>query len=147
MKINKCIDLIEKTIIILLIISFGIVIMYNVSVVYRRHQMVTGTDGREKINPSQLLSPTGTITIEVQGSKTYPQLEILVNGELYKKFLNSRIVTLEVKDHQVIEINGSMYDEKIRVKITDHSSNVKVINRSKEVIVEGSIEVLSSFRI
>lgn len=85
----------------------------------------------------------GIIILEVDGKDDSKYLEVLVNGEVVKRFNNNEEVTIEVYNNDLIEINGAKCRESVRVRVTGVSKNISLPKLNTTVKVAQSIEILS----
>jgi len=93
------------------------------------------------------VSPRGEVVVKIENVKNYPKLEILINGVVYKKFDHEKEIQLEVKDGDLLQVNGSMYNEDIKIVLSKKTSNIKIPSSQRKVIAQGNIIVLSTIRI
>ncbi|WP_034428996.1 hypothetical protein, partial [Caldisalinibacter kiritimatiensis] len=74
--------------------------------------------------------------------KLNEDLEILINGEPVKKLKNSKEVSIEVYNNDLIEINGAKCREKTKVKVVGISKNIDTPKLNSTVTVCQSIDIL-----
>ena len=82
----------------------------------------------------------GVIELKIYDSK-FENLEVMINGETITKFHNN-IAKLEVYNNDLIEINGVMYNEKIKIKVVGVSSNLKFPKLNTVIYSSNNIEIL-----
>ena len=144
MKSNEALNKIEKTLRILLILFLVTTVLTNGKKMYDSNQNPVYRSGTEE---TQLLSaPFGSLKLEIEGSNYYPLLEVMVNGEYIKSFENNKQLEIQVKDRDVIQLKGTMYDNEIRIKIVDITS-IKSDNLKKQVSINGNIVSLGIARL
>ena len=147
MKINDSLNRIEKTLKILFIICLCFTVLSNGRKIYINRQNAVYKSNTEESNLQLLSDPTGIITLELEGPISYPRLEVLVNGEYAMSFENNKHVVIEVKDRDVVEIKGTMYEDEIKIKIIDISSEIKKENIKQQVTINRNIVSLGFVRL
>ncbi|AOY77244.1 hypothetical protein [Clostridium formicaceticum] len=146
MKIEK-IDFIEKFLLYSTVILILMMVSFNYLTNYNRYYSVYYAQEEEKYN--FFLSPKqeGFVVIGLVGQQTYHDLEVLVNGEVHKTFGEDTAVTIAVRDRDLVQVNATMYAEKITLRILEVSSNIKNSIPYKEITVNKNIEILSLIQI
>lgn len=71
----------------------------------------------------------------------------MLNREVYKRFGDNFSVTVEVKNYDVIQINGSMYEEVIYIEIVEASNNINTEKLRMNIKINGNTEILAVIRI
>ncbi len=128
---------------IFLIFAITLLIGFNILRIYDDYIMVQIFGYKNTYNFENTLPDKKTVTVIVESDKLYPMLEIIVNGDLVTVFNNRSEATIEVKKGDVIQINGSMYNDDIVVSM--HSTNfsdVSFLNKDK-IIVQKDIKTLA----
>ncbi|MBN4063099.1 MAG: hypothetical protein COA82_01005 [Alkaliphilus sp.] len=142
MKCNSITEQLEKIIFSFLMLFFCSLVISNVMTIYEQRQIVID------INNSYFVrAEKGSVSIKIQGDKLYQDLEIVLNGEVYKRFENNFTVTVEVKNYDVIQINGSMYEEEIYIKIVETSNNINTEKLRMNIKINGNTETLAVIKI
>ncbi|MGV8145005.1 MAG: hypothetical protein ACLKAK_02270 [Alkaliphilus sp.] len=141
MKCNNTIIKIEKIIFSAVLLLFFLLILSNVKTIYV--QQITVDITHSNIDYTE----KGTLSIRIQGEKLYPDLEIILNGEVYKCFENNASIAIEVKNYDVIQINGSMYEEEIIIESFDISNNIKVNKLHMSIKINSNTKTLAIIRI
>lgn len=106
--------------------------------IYEQRQIAIGISNSHFIRAEK-----GTISIKIQSEKLYHDLEIMLNGEVYKRFGDNFSVTVEVKNYDVIQINGSMYEEVIYIEIVEVSNNINTEKLRMNIKINGNTEILT----
>ncbi|SDK48526.1 hypothetical protein [Natronincola ferrireducens] len=145
--IKKSIDKFEKFCLVITVFSIFCIFIFNSLANYNRYYDVYYKNYDDLQHNYLVLQQQGTVTIEIIGDKVYPHLEILLNGESYKKFHNENTSVIMVKDGDVVQINGSMYNEDIQLKVVNVSYNVKLPQPPKTVYISRNIKTLSRVEI
>ncbi|KNF07444.1 hypothetical protein CLPU_17c00690 [Gottschalkia purinilytica] len=79
--------------------------------------------------------------------KGFQNIEILVNGDKKHKFENNLELVLSVKDNDLIEVDGSMYDESIKIEVVGVTENIAqpklntVVETNKSMEMLGKVEL------
>ena len=137
----------EKLIIITVMFVFALLIGFNTVRVYsqciRAHFFEFSATG-----PGDNTSTQGTIEIAIKENKTYPMLEIIINGELFDyEFEENNQAIITVCDGDVIQVNGSMYDDNIRIEIKNMSANINNVLGNNHIILRRDINTLAVIKI
>lgn len=137
----------EKFIIVTIMFVFTLLIGFNTIRAYsqciRAHFFEFSVT-----NPGKNISTQGTMEIAIKGNKTYPMLEIIINGELFDyKFGEDNRVIITVYDGDVIQVNGSMYDDNIKVEIKNTSTNINNVSGNNHIVLKGDINTLAVIKI
>ncbi|QUH20746.1 hypothetical protein [Alkaliphilus sp. B6464] len=137
--IDNCIAIIVMFMIILLI---GL----NILRICRDYIIVQHSETKTVHDFESILFPSGTLTLIIESNEVYPLLEIIVNGELVDKFGENNEVTINVTDRDIVQINGSMYNDDVIVSIKDISSNIIDYLSNRKVVVKRNISTLAIIR-
>ncbi len=86
-------------------------------------------------------SEKGVIILKILDEK-YEGVEVLINGEDVGNFSKSNELTLNVYSNDLIEINGTKYLDKIKVKVVGISKNIKFPKLNSVVTTSKNIEIL-----
>lgn len=98
-------------------------------------------DGRA-LAKEEYLYKEGQISIALLESENNQDLKLLVNGDEVAAF-DENLVTLSVKDGDVIEVDGSLIESETEVEIISASDNVAGIEVGKKVKVNSNIEEIA----
>ncbi|ABR48780.1 hypothetical protein Amet_2628 [Alkaliphilus metalliredigens QYMF] len=145
MNFNKAVEIIEDVLTRFTILFFSMLILVIIFTNY--HHYIQSVDGDSHAILSEPLVSSGSITIELSHYTTYPELEVLVNGEVYATFNDENRLVLQVFDKDLIQMNGQMYDDLITVHIVEVSENVKLILYDGQININGDIQILSGIQI
>lgn len=88
----------------------------------------------------------GEISIALLESETNENIKLLVNGDEIAAF-SENLVTLTVKDGDVIEADGTLLDGETEVEIISATDNISGIEVGKKVKVNSNIEEISRISI
>jgi len=146
LKINDSLNRIEKTLKILFVICLCFTVLSHIRKIYISNQNTVYKSNIEESNLQLLSDPKGIISLELEGDNSYPLLEVLINGELVKRFDNKQIM-IEVQDRDVVEIKGTMYGDEIKIRIIDISSEIKNQNMMQQVSINRNIVSLGVVRL
>lgn len=136
----------EKHISLLAIIIITFLIGFNILRVYKNNILKEDYLVKDNYNSKKKFSTEKSITLILENDKLYPLLEVLINGKLTNKFNNNNKLSITVNDGDVIQINGSMYEDNIRVKIDNMNSyKINYLNKS-EIITKKNIVTLAIIR-
>jgi hypothetical protein len=94
------------------------------------------------LGDEEYLYKEGQISIALLESESNQDVKILVNGDEVAAF-NENLVTLSVKDGDVIEVDGSLIEGETEVEIISASDNVAGIEVGKKVKVNSNIEEIA----
>lgn len=136
----------EKHISLLAIIIITFLIGFNILRVYKNNILKEDYLVKDNYNSKKNFSTEKNVTLILENDKLYPLLEVLINGKLTNKFNNNNKLSITVNDGDVIQINGSMYEDNIRVKIDNMNSyKINYLNKS-EIITKKNIVTLAIIR-
>lgn len=94
------------------------------------------------------VSPQGSIEVVIEGDKTYPMLEVIINGELSNhRFNENNRITITVHNGDVIQINSCMYSDNIIIEVEGMSPNVGNVLGNSHMILKEGINTLAIIRI
>jgi len=138
----------EKLLIISLIISFSFLLVVQLSG-YGRGLSIT-TSLFDEGNYTNLLKREGIskgIIVLRNLNYDYKNVSVLVNGEYVADFNKSSEVKIPVYNNDIIEIDGTKYNNKVNVKVVGISSNIDSPQLNKIVTTSQSIEILGRVQI
>ncbi len=147
MKGKQHVLILEKTLMLSAIILITILFGYNFYTTYNSLQSSVVQNKYKQYNLQAMGSPYGEVAIEIDEEQQYPKLELLINGVTTSQFNNEKRVIAKVKDGDLIQVNGSMYQQDITVSIVEVSNNLeeKLINTNTTTY--GNIQILTTIRI
>lgn len=88
----------------------------------------------------------GIIIIAINDTK-FSNVEVIKNGKIENSFKKDKEISIKVKDKDILEINGSMYQEPVIVKIVGISKNIKYPNLNQIIKTSKSIELIGEVRL
>lgn len=138
----------EKLLIISLITSFSFLLVVQLSN-YGRGLSIT-TSLFDEGNYTNLLKGEGIskgIIVLRNLNYDYKNVSVLVNGEYVADFSKSSEVKIPVYNNDIIEIDGTKYNNKVNVKVVGISSNIDSPQLNKIVTTSQSIEILGRVQI
>lgn len=147
MNIDKELNKVEKTLRLLFILFLAMTILTNVKKIYDSRQDAVYKSNADNSLLQPLSAPSGYIQLELAGGREYPKLEVLINGEFVSSFEVGKKLEIQVKNRDVIEINGTMYSDEIKINVVSVTNNLKESSLEKEVLVKSNIVVLGIARI
>ena len=77
----------------------------------------------------------------------YSEIRILVNGEPLYDFKKDDEIKINVYENDLIEIDGTAYTDKVKVKLQGISKNINSPKLDTIVITSQSIEILGKVRL
>ncbi|NLX62843.1 MAG: hypothetical protein GXZ06_10175 [Tissierellia bacterium] len=138
----------EKLIIVLLIISFSFLLV--VQLTNYRNDFSVSTSLFDEDNFSYLLKGEGLskgIIVLKNLDYNYKDVSILVNGEYVANFSESNEVKIPVYNNDIVEIDGTKYNNKVKIKVIGISKNISSPQLNKIVTTSQSIEILGRVQI
>ncbi len=146
MKSNDSLEKIEKILKFAFMCFLLLTIISNVSILYNNSQNTVYQSSTDDDSLQPLSAPTGTMVLALEGDGLYPQLEVLVNGEPYKPFQNNKQLEIQVSDRDVVEVKGTMYQEKIAIQVIDISKELNTTYIKEQISVEKNIVLIGIAR-
>ncbi|WP_026895051.1 hypothetical protein [Clostridiisalibacter paucivorans] len=147
MKKNHKYDKIEKSLLNSTIIFFLILIFFQSILLNDKISMFLN---RETINHSlfnsSLHNQLGNLTLKINNDQ-YKNIEVFINGDMKFNFKNKSKIKFEVYDNDLIEINGSMYEEKVNIYLVNISDNIKTQYLKTHIATNGNIKPLGQIRL
>ncbi|WP_026477895.1 hypothetical protein [Alkaliphilus transvaalensis] len=147
MRKDNFFSILEKILLVPAILLLITVIIYNSLEMVNIQQKTVLLGNRQEYNLQALVSPYGEITISIDGNANYPQLELMINGLVAKKFNEDNSVTVSVRDGDLVQVNASMYQETIDIRLDEASNNIRIPNLHATWTLNSNIVVLSTIRI
>ncbi len=77
----------------------------------------------------------------------FKKLKITINGKGNYQFDEKNELTLKVRDNDTIEIDSSMYNERIEIMVVGISKNIKEPKLNEKIIMENSIKTFPKVKI
>lgn len=126
--------------IVLIIFVQGIHLSPFSKKIVKNYTILEGTPLKTEEN----LYNKGLITIKAEGTNI-DKLKILINCEEVGKF-DTDMVTIPVKEFDVLELDGRLLDENIKVSIQDKSKNMILEGYILPLYIQSGVKVLSKIR-
>lgn len=137
----------EKYIAIIVMLMIILLIGLNILRMYSDYIIVQHSENSMFYNIGSTLSSYGAMEIAIEESKVYPMLEVIINGEpLDDKFDKNNEIKIKVYDGDVIQLNGSMYNDNITVRIKNMSLNINNALSIEQITIERNIHTLAIIR-
>ena len=93
MKCNSIIKQLEKIILASVMVLFFLLLLVNINIIYNQNLIAIDMNSSYFV-----LSEKGSLSIRIQNDKLYPNLVIVLNGEISKRFENNFDITISVKN-------------------------------------------------
>lgn len=77
----------------------------------------------------------------------YNNVEVLVNGEYKGDFIKNNELKITVYNNDLIEIDGTRYNNQLKIKVIGVSNNIVLPKLDTVVITSQSIEILSNVKL
>lgn len=140
------IDKIEKIFFFISIHFILGILVFNYYTNYFRYYHTFYFSDRSQYGLYLPLDQESFIKLQLIADKHYPDLEVLVNGEIFQTFGKEEVLLVPVKKGDVVQINGTMYKDEIKLEVADKSLKIKREELPKQVIVNQNIEFLCLIR-
>lgn len=130
--------------ILLSICLICIVVLIGLQLVISNNDLSTyiaGVDNLEKELNKSVSDDIGVIILKLEDTK-YNGVEVLINGEVFKNFKGVEELRLNVYNNDVIEINGTKYDNSVTVKVDGISKNIMKPELNTVATTNKTIELL-----
>ncbi len=130
--------------ILLTICLISVVFLIALQLVINNNDLSTfiaGVNNFEKELNKSVSEDSGIVIIKLEDKK-YDGIEVLINGEVFSNFKNVEEVRLNVYNNDLIEINGTKYDENVTVRVDGISKNIKLPELDTIAVTKKSIEFL-----
>lgn len=138
----------EKLISLLLIISFSFLLI--VQIINYRSELSINTSIFSKDSYAYLLNSEnvekGMIVLKNMNNK-HKDIDVLVNGEYVADFKEKDEVEITVYHNDIIEIDGTKYNNKINIKVVGISKNINSPELDTIITTSQSIEILGRVQI
>ncbi len=145
-NIKKILDRVESVILGLSIIGVFFLVMQLGFI--KDMEMPVFYDDNEIITENEFVTSgkVGYIIIK-KNSDGFNNLNVTINGKGKYKFDKKNELTLKVQNNDTIEIDSSMYNEKIEIMIVGISKNIKEPKLNEKIIIENSIKTFPKVKI
>lgn len=107
---------------------------------------LNSTEKIEGININTYLSNDGTLELELINLDKAPKAFILINGDPKYSFKEKKL-KINIKQGDLIEMDGTNYNQALYVKVIDSSDNVIEPQKTAVIKVNGDIEVIGGVRL
>ena len=104
-----------------------------------------GVNGRP-LGSEEYLYEEGEISIALLASESNEEIKLLVNGDEFAVF-NENLITIPVKDGDVIEVDASSIDHEAELEIISASENIAGVEVGKKIKVHSNIEEITRISI
>lgn len=141
-------NLFEKVLFLLLIISSSVVLIIQFlnysnddlisSSMFNEYRISSSYNG-ESINK-------GVITLKNM-TPNYKEVDVLVNGEYVCDFTNDNEINIYVYHNDIIEVDGTKYNNKVQIKVMGISKNVDSPKLDTITTTLQSIEILGKVQL
>jgi hypothetical protein len=137
------------------ILFFSFIIMFTLLIITQTILMspsiktfipLNKTNEGTTLGAEEYLYKKGEINLELQNAGSDEKLKVLVNGEVMGTFINKSL-KLNVKDGDVIELDGSEIISEDEVKIISTSSNINSEILNKKLKIGSGVERLTDIQI
>lgn len=139
-----------ENIILKLTIGF-LIIVFLIQVTFKNEGVSTFfkiDSSINRVSSNQFVSAKkGILVLQLNDQNNYNKVEILVNGESVNNFNDNSEVIVYVYNNDIVEINGGMYNNKIKVKIKEISTFIEEPKLGKVIEVDGNIELIGKIQI
>lgn len=98
------------------------------------------------LGPEEYLYKEGQLELETSETENAGELKILINGDEAAAF-TSKNISINVKDGDVVEIDGSTVQESVEVGITSKSTNITSDCIGKRIRVKSNVKKLLKVKI
>ena len=95
---------------------------------------------------SMNIKEAGYVVVKKE-TNDFEKLKIIINGKDKYKFSKNNEVQLKVYDGDIIEVDSSMYDKEVEIKIVGISKNVQFPKLEEKIITKNSIDLISWVKI
>ncbi len=108
--------------------------------------------GEEKVegvflDKTDVLYDKGVVVIELVNHESMNNLWVMVNGTRTVSFNGGRQVSIQVRDADLIEIDGTEVKAPVKVRVSSSSSDVDLLIDNSDLEVNGNIGVLARARL
>jgi len=132
---------IENYIPIAIIFMITLLITLNILRIYQDARTANQFEPKKNYDIENT-SYNSTMTFSIEGNQKYPMVEIMINGEVIDKFGENNEITINIREGNVVQINGSMYRNDIMVHIK-HTSITTADNLNTDILVQQNISTLA----
>lgn len=102
---------------------------------------ITGQDSFGKELNGTVTEDSGVVILKLE-NPIYDRVEVLVNGEVFSTFKGVQELRLTVYNNDLIEINGTKYDDSVTVRVDGISKNIMLPELDTIATSRKTIELL-----
>lgn len=126
-----------------IIVMITLVLGLNMFRTYKNYIVAQSSDSKplnylENIDPA-----SGNIVLSLDQDASYPMLEVYINGRFIRKFDENREIKIEAGRKDIIQINGAMYQEPIRIRIEPRPMGSL---KGQQIIIDSKLVTLDIVR-
>lgn len=77
----------------------------------------------------------------------YNDVSVLINGEYAGDFTDKDEISIQVYQNDIVEIDGTRYDKKLKIKVVGISNNIDEPQLETTITTSQSIEILAKVRL
>jgi hypothetical protein len=140
---------VERLFFFSLIIAFTLLIMAQTALMspsIRAFFITSNLDEGTSLTADTYLYKKGVVTLKLQNMNSNRLLNVLVNGDVVGVFKN-KTMELNVKDGDVVELDGSALKTSVDVKIVPKSDNILETCVNKELTIRSGVQKLTTIYI
>ncbi len=111
--------------------------------------LLTGEEKVEGVflDKTDVLYDKGVLVIELVNHESMDNLWVMVNGTRAVSFDGDRQVSVQVRDADLIEVDGTEVEAPVKVRVSSCSSDVELLIDNSVLEVNGNIGVLARARL
>ncbi|MCX7843166.1 MAG: hypothetical protein N2489_08850 [Clostridia bacterium] len=139
----------ERILFILFIISFSLLVIVQAALTNPTVRTFLTSDNEFQGTPmgvEEYFYDEGTISLRLVNAVYDENLKILVNGEIAAVFAQN-VINLEVKDGDIVEIDGSSTQAEGEVEVVSKSDNIVSECVGKKVVVKSNIKKVADIKV
>ncbi len=139
----------ERLLFILFILTFSLLIIIQTALINPSTRTFLTSDSELEGTPmgvEEFFYEEGSVSLSLLGEEPNPELKVLVNGEAVAAF-DEMLISVDVKDGDVVEIDGSSSGTGAGVEVVSKSDNIKTQCVGKKVSVKGNIKKVTDINI
>ena len=139
----------ERLLFILFVISFTLLVLIQAAMTNPSVRTFLSTENEFEGTPlgvEEFFYNEGTIALRLLSSDSDSGLKVLVNGDEAAVF-NESVINLDVKDGDVVEIDGSSTDMAADVQIISKSDNILTDCVGSKVSVRSNIRKITDIKV
>ena len=134
----------EKLILLISLVSLALLLFIQF-INYDDNTSINTSYTSKFLPPSQDME-RAVVILKLKDSE-FKDTKVLLNGDLIDSFEKKDEISLEVYENDIIEIDGTKYQENIVVTVVGISSNLEYPNLDSEISTFQSIEILGRVKL